>query len=44
MAVKTKHTEGILGKDRTDRREHIVELLTKAYWMEIETVMNYIAN
>jgi len=44
MATKTKHTEGILGKDQTDKREHIVEMLTKAYWMEIETVMSYIAN
>jgi bacterioferritin len=25
-------------------QEEIVELLTKAYWMEIETVMSYIAN
>ena len=36
-------SEGILGKDQTDQREHVVELLTKAYWMEIETVMSYIA-
>ena len=27
-----------------DKREHVVELLKKAYWMEIETVMSYIAN
>lgn len=26
------------------KRKRIVELLTQAYWMEIETVMNYIAN
>ena len=25
-------------------REEVVRLLTKAYWMEIETVMSYIAN
>ena len=43
MAVKSK-SEGILGKDQTEKREHIVELLSKAYWMEIETVMSYIAN
>jgi bacterioferritin len=36
--------EGILAEDNTEKREHIVELLTKAYWMEIETVMSYIAN
>jgi bacterioferritin len=26
------------------KREEIVGLLTRAYWMEIETVMNYISN
>jgi bacterioferritin len=26
------------------KRKEIVDLLTKAYWMEIETVQNYIAN
>ena len=26
------------------KRKEIVELLTQAYWMEIETVQNYIAN
>jgi bacterioferritin len=36
--------QGILADDNTDRREHIVDLLKKAYWMEIETVMSYIAN
>jgi bacterioferritin len=30
--------------DQREQREGIVELLTKAYWMEIETVMSYIAN
>jgi bacterioferritin len=33
----------ILDDSRTQAREHVVELLTKAYWMEIETVMNYVA-
>jgi rubrerythrin len=27
-----------------EERERIVEMLTKAYWMEIETVMSYLAN
>ena len=27
-----------------NEREQVVQLLTKAYWMEIETVMSYIAN
>ena len=43
MAVKSK-SEGILGKDQSGKRDHIVEMLSKAYWMEIETVMSYIAN
>ena len=44
MATAAKTSEGILGEDQTEKREQIVELLKKAYWMEIETVMNYIAN
>src|SRR5215210_3086801 len=35
---------GILDDDMKDDREQLIELLTKAYWMEIETVMSYIAN
>jgi bacterioferritin len=37
-------SQGILADENTEARERIVELLTKAYWMEIETVMSYIAN
>jgi bacterioferritin len=37
-------SQGILADENTGQRERIVELLTKAYWMEIETVMSYIAN
>ncbi len=36
-------TQGIMDDARTAEREEIVELLKKAYWMEIETVMSYIA-
>jgi bacterioferritin len=36
--------QGILADDNTEKREEIVELLKRAYWMEIETVMSYIAN
>jgi bacterioferritin len=32
----------ILGSNNADQREKIVQLLITAYWMEIETVMNYI--
>ena len=35
---------GILDTANTEQRDELVELLTKAYWMEIETVMSYIAN
>jgi bacterioferritin len=37
-------SEGILAAENKDQREQIIELLEKAYWMEIETVMSYIAN
>jgi bacterioferritin len=37
-------SEGILAPENNEKREHILELLAKAYWMEIETVMSYIAN
>jgi bacterioferritin len=43
MAV-TKSSNGILSEDKAQEREQIVEMLTKAYWMEIETVMSYLAN
>jgi bacterioferritin len=42
MATAT-HSAGIMGKDYVDKRSEIVELLTTAYWMEIETVMSYIS-
>ena len=37
-------SHGILAEDKTEQREKIVAMLQKAYWMEIETVVNYIAN
>jgi bacterioferritin len=40
----TKRSNGILAEDAREDRERIVEMLTKAYWMEIETVMSYLAN
>jgi bacterioferritin len=43
MATRTS-TTGILSEAKTEQREQILEMLTKAYWMEIETVMNYISN
>ena len=35
---------GILAPENAEKRAEILELLKKAYWMEIETVMSYIAN
>lgn len=37
-------SEGILSDERRPQRAELVGLLTKAYWMEMETVMSYIAN
>jgi bacterioferritin len=37
-------SEGILARENDEKREQIIDLLEKAYWMEIETVMSYIAN
>ncbi|MBJ7329723.1 MAG: rubrerythrin [Solirubrobacteraceae bacterium] len=34
---------GILSDANASKREEIVEMLTKAYWMEIETVINYLS-
>jgi bacterioferritin len=35
---------GILSDDKRAERDQLIALLTKAYWMEIETVMSYTAN
>ena len=43
MATRTAGT-GVLSEENSEKREQIIELLTKAYWMEIETVMSYLAN
>jgi len=34
----------ILAEENSKEREQVIEMLKKAYWMEIETVMSYIAN
>jgi bacterioferritin len=43
MAVRNA-SRGILSDASTEKREQLIEMLKKAYWMEIETVMSYIAN
>jgi bacterioferritin len=43
-AMETRsHSKGILDGDASGTREEVVALLTKAYWMEIETVMSYLS-
>jgi bacterioferritin len=42
MSTRTVEV-GILSDANAERREQILELLEQAYWMEIETVMSYIA-
>ena len=37
-------TLGIHAPDKAEKRDEILELLQAAYWMELETVMSYIAN
>jgi bacterioferritin len=41
----TRHTgQDILAEENAEKRDEIIRLLEKAYWMEIETVMSYVAN
>jgi bacterioferritin len=46
MASDTGTTprQGILSEEMKDERDQLIEMLTRAYWMEIETVTSYIAN
>jgi bacterioferritin len=44
MATTRSAAQGILADDNAEVREQIIEMLKKAYWMEIETVMSYLAN
>jgi len=42
--MTTTPSQGILSADRRADREGLIELLKQAYWMELETVMSYVAN
>ena len=42
--VRPKLERGVFAEENAAKREKIVDMLTTAYWMEIETVMSYIAN
>jgi bacterioferritin len=44
MTTVSHATAGILSEQHAAKRAEIVELLTRAYWMEMETVMSYTAN
>lgn len=44
MATTSRVAAGILSDAQSGKREEILELLTQAYWMEMETVMSYLAN
>ena len=42
MSTKSS-ARGILAPDQAAQRKQILAMLTKAYWMEIETVISYLA-
>jgi bacterioferritin len=42
--IESQVTAGILSPANAEKRSEIVELLERAYWMEMETVMSYVAN
>lgn len=42
MSVSSS-SRGIFAPEHSEQRVHILQMLAKAYWMEIETVMSYIA-
>jgi len=44
MPTNRSDSKGILADANAEAREEILELLKKAYWMEIETVISYITN
>jgi bacterioferritin len=44
MASTITPGHGILSEDKQSERHELIDLLTKAYWMEVETVMSYLAN
>jgi bacterioferritin len=44
MEPTTTPSQGILSEDKREERQQLIELLQQAYWMELETVMSYLAN
>jgi bacterioferritin len=43
MEAKAAPSKGIFDSANLEARQHVVELLCKAYWMEIETVVSYLS-
>src|SRR3712207_2640149 len=37
-------SRGILSDEKTPQREQLIQMLIKAYWMELETVISYTTN
>jgi bacterioferritin len=44
MSTQVSGNQGILDDAASEDREQLLELLRKAYWMEMETVLSYTAN
>jgi bacterioferritin len=44
MSTEVSGNQGILDAAASEDREQLLELLRKAYWMEMETVLSYTAN
>jgi bacterioferritin len=45
VAVETRtRGTGVFSDQNSQKREELIEMLRKAYWMEIESVMSYISN
>lgn len=42
MSVRTAR-EGVLSEESAPRRDELIQMLAHAYWMEIETVLSYVA-
>jgi bacterioferritin len=43
-AASNKPSLGVMAKENDAKRLKLIEMLEKAYWMEMETVMSYLAN
>ncbi len=43
MATAERAGAGIFASEHNDERRRVIELLERAYWMELETVISYLA-